>query len=164
MDICFLSLEYIPRSGISGSSHFLHGILWRTFLMSEVAQSCPTLCDPMDCSPPGSSIHGILQARILEWVAISFSYAFGVISKNLLHNSRLRRFTSAFSSKSLWSHIFVFDPLWINFCILCEVRVQLHSCVCGYPVVSASFAEKMIIFLLNDLGTLVKNQLAQYFF
>ena len=40
---------------------------------SEVAQSCPTLCDPMDCSPPGSSIHGILQARILEWVAISFS-------------------------------------------------------------------------------------------
>ena len=43
---------------------------WR---WSEVAQSCPTLCDPMDCSPPGSSLHGILQARILEWVAISFS-------------------------------------------------------------------------------------------
>ena len=40
---------------------------------SEVAQSCPTLCDPMDCSPPGSSVHGISQARILEWVAISYS-------------------------------------------------------------------------------------------
>ena len=40
---------------------------------SEVAQSCPTLCDPMDCSLPGSSVHGILQARILEWVAIFFS-------------------------------------------------------------------------------------------
>ena len=40
---------------------------------SEVAQSCPTLWDPVDCSPPGSSAHGILQARILEWVAISFS-------------------------------------------------------------------------------------------
>ena len=40
---------------------------------SEVDQFCPTLCDPVDCSPPGSSIHGILQARILEWVAISFS-------------------------------------------------------------------------------------------
>ena len=40
---------------------------------SEVAQSCPTLCDPMDCTLPGSSIHGIFQARILEWVAISFS-------------------------------------------------------------------------------------------
>ena len=39
-----------------------------------VAQSCWTLCNPMDCSPPGSSVHGILQARILEWVAISFSW------------------------------------------------------------------------------------------
>ena len=38
-------------------------------------QSCPTLCDPMDCSPPGFSVHGILQARTLEWVAISFSSA-----------------------------------------------------------------------------------------
>ena len=37
-----------------------------------VTQSCPTLCNPMDCSPPGFSVHGILQARILEWVAISF--------------------------------------------------------------------------------------------
>ena len=38
-------------------------------------QSCPTLCDPIDCSPPGSPIPGILQARILEWVAIAFSNA-----------------------------------------------------------------------------------------
>ena len=37
---------------------------------SEVAQLCPTLSDPMDCSPPGSSAHGIFQARVLEWVAI----------------------------------------------------------------------------------------------
>ena len=37
------------------------------------AESCLTLCDPVDCSPPGSSVHGILQTRILEWVAISFS-------------------------------------------------------------------------------------------
>ena len=36
-------------------------------------QSCPTLCDPMDCSQPGPSVHGISQARILEWVAIPFS-------------------------------------------------------------------------------------------
>ena len=40
---------------------------------SEVAQSCPTLCDPVDCSSPGSSVHGVLQVGILEWVAISFS-------------------------------------------------------------------------------------------
>ena len=38
---------------------------------SEVAQSCPTLSDPMDCSLPGSSIHGILQARVLEWSPIT---------------------------------------------------------------------------------------------
>ena len=42
---------------------------------SEVAQSCPTLSGPMDCSPPGSPVPGILQARTLEWVAISFSNA-----------------------------------------------------------------------------------------
>ena len=42
-------------------------------MKSEVAQSCPTLCDPMDCSPTDSSIHGIFQARVLERVAISFS-------------------------------------------------------------------------------------------
>ena len=42
---------------------------------SEVAQSCPTLSDPMDCNPPGSSVHGISQARVLEWGAIAFSGA-----------------------------------------------------------------------------------------
>ena len=41
---------------------------------SEVAQSCPILSDLMDCSLPGSSIHGIFQARVLEWVAIAFSH------------------------------------------------------------------------------------------
>ena len=56
--------------------HFLaalgeHGT--RLELAVLISQSCLTLCDPTDCSPPGSSIHGILQARILEWVAIPFS-------------------------------------------------------------------------------------------
>ena len=53
-------------------------------------QSCPTLCDPMDCSLPGSSVHGIFQARVLEWGAIAFSklaqlpskYNMGVFSNN----------------------------------------------------------------------------------
>ena len=40
---------------------------------SEVAQSCPTLSEPMDCSLPGSSVHGTFQARVLEWGAIAFS-------------------------------------------------------------------------------------------
>ena len=48
-------------------------ILTQRFLSVSVAQSRPTLCDPMDCSPPDSSVHGILQTRILEWVTIPFS-------------------------------------------------------------------------------------------
>ena len=44
---------------------------------SEVAQSCPTLSDPMDCSLTGSSVHGIFQARVLEWGAIAFSNMYG---------------------------------------------------------------------------------------
>ena len=47
-------------------------------------QSCRTLCDPKDCSPPGSSVHGILQARILEWVATPFSMScfYSLANKN----------------------------------------------------------------------------------
>ena len=52
---------------------------------SEVAQSCPTLCDPMDYSPPGSSVHGILQARVLEWGAItSLNYTYKNMVRILL--------------------------------------------------------------------------------
>ena len=44
---------------------------------SEVVQSCPTLCDPVDFSPPGSSVYGIFQTRVLEWGAIAFSVIIG---------------------------------------------------------------------------------------
>ena len=54
------------------SCHFLFQYM-KVKSGSEVAQSCPTLSDPMDCSLPGSSIHGIFQARVLEWGAIAFS-------------------------------------------------------------------------------------------
>ena len=49
-----------------------HCLLQCMKVKSEVAQSCPTPSDPMDCGPPGSSIHGIFQARVLEWGAIAF--------------------------------------------------------------------------------------------
>ena len=49
---------------------------------SEVTQSCPTLSDPTDCSPPGSSIHGIFQARVLEWGATAFSRYISEENKN----------------------------------------------------------------------------------
>ena len=67
----FVSWSLAPEK-LEGPMEFSR--LWKkTKKESEIAQLCPTLCDPMDCSLPGSSVHGILQARILEWVAISFS-------------------------------------------------------------------------------------------
>ena len=57
---------------------------------SEVAQSCPTPSDPMDCSPPGSSVHGIFQARVLEWGAIAFSLMLLLLLLLLRHFSRVR--------------------------------------------------------------------------
>ena len=57
---------------------------------SEVAQLCPTLGDPMDCSPPGSSAHGISQAKVLEWVATAFS-KLSWQDSNLMVEGRLRQ-------------------------------------------------------------------------
>ena len=53
--------------------HHLPFLYFHACMCAKLLQLCPTLCDPMDCSPPGSSVHGILQARILEWVAMPSS-------------------------------------------------------------------------------------------
>ena len=55
--------------------NLIYGLLHAAAAAAKSLQSCPTLCDPTDGSPPGSSVLGILQARILEWVAVSFSNA-----------------------------------------------------------------------------------------
>ena len=55
---------------------------------NEVAQSCPTLSDPMDCSLPGSSVHGIFQARVLEWGAIAFSTEMQYLDAKYLSQKR----------------------------------------------------------------------------
>ena len=67
---------------------------------SEVAQSCPTLCDPIDNSLPGSSAHGIFQSRVLEWVAIAFSEHF-LTTKQYLSLAN-------FCFKSHWKFFFFF--------------------------------------------------------
>ena len=65
-----------PGKNTGGGCHFLlQGMHVKSL------QSCLTLCDPMDSSPPGSSVHGILQARILEWVAIAFSEEISSLSQ-----------------------------------------------------------------------------------
>ena len=76
-------LPILKPAWTSGSSWFTYycSLAWRILSITllawererEVAQSCPTLCDPVDCSPAGSLVYGIFQAWILEWVAISFS-------------------------------------------------------------------------------------------
>ena len=63
---------------------------------AKLLQSCLTLCDPIDGSPPGPSVHGILQARILEWVAISFSNA-------CMHACMLSRFSLVPLCATLWT-------------------------------------------------------------
>ena len=69
----------------------------------EVVQSCPTLCDPMDCSLPGSSVHGIFQVIVLEWGAIAFSYYFSLASLKYtgLLRSSCQRLSTFFVLKSL---------------------------------------------------------------
>ena len=61
-----------PGKNTGVGCHFLLQYM-KVKIQSEVAQLCPTLRDPMDCSLPGSSVHGIFQARVLEWGAIAFS-------------------------------------------------------------------------------------------
>ena len=69
----WMKLEPIIQREIRQKENHQYSIL--THAAAKLLQSCPTLCDPMDCSLPGFSVHGILQARTLEWVAISFSNA-----------------------------------------------------------------------------------------
>ena len=72
--------------------HNIHNITLCVYVW--VTQSCLTLCDPMDCSSPGFSVHGILQARTLEWVAIPYSFLQGIsptqgLNPGLLHGRQI---------------------------------------------------------------------------
>ena len=77
MPVIILCLEGRVMDKIRSNLCLLNFMIWwlnvTNMYESEVAQLCPTLCDPMDCSWPGFSVHGIFQAGVLEWVAISFS-------------------------------------------------------------------------------------------
>ena len=85
---------------------------------SEVAQSCPTLSDPMYCSLPGSSVHGIFHARVLEWVAIAFSILYLVVCVCWSQSSNL-----SLSSFPPSTHKFVF-----YICDYSEEKVFKNSC------------------------------------
>ena len=84
---------------------------------SEVTQSCPTLSGPMDCSLPGSSVHGIFQARVLEWGAIAFSgfhmryLGFWDPFRLLLEEANLLKGTAAAAAKLLQLCLTLCDPI-----------------------------------------------------
>ena len=80
---------------------------------SEVAQSCPTLSDPTDCSPPGSSVHGIFQARVLEWGVIALSTKGDLLSL-MFENTIFLNFKIPF----IYNYISTF--------ILVILKVKLH--------------------------------------
>ena len=91
--------------------------------MYSVAQSCPTLCNPMNCSPPGSSVHGIFQARILEWLAIFFSKMLIIMnpSKHSLHNFRLPSICIPFRRR-IWTGFLGCEP-----CPLLAMKVTVSK-------------------------------------
>ena len=70
----------------------------------EVAQSCPTLCDPIDCSPPGSFLHGIPQAGILQWIAISFPKGYTRLPLPTKGTERKRKWTRSVVSSWTVAH------------------------------------------------------------
>ena len=86
---------------------------------SEVTQSCLTVSDPMDCSPPGSSVRGIFQARVLEWGAIAFSI-FSFSSVPLMEKSWSR-------TQSDWSKTVICWPQWSSRWKHCLNRLGLSS-------------------------------------
>ena len=94
---------------------------------SEIVQLCWTLCDPMDCSLPGSSLHGILQARVLEWVAISFS-----------------RGSSWPRDRTLVSHI---PGRRFNLCTTREATLSLVKMTC-----KILWRQKVLVLLINCKG------------
>ena len=105
-----------PSLGFSRQEHWSGLPFPSPMRESEVAQLCPTRSDPMDCSLPGSSIHGIFRARVLKWGAIAFSSRYSLISIHVAANGIILCF--------LWlSDI----PLYI--CIASSLSTPLMKCV-----------------------------------
>ena len=90
---------------LNWSIHIVVSKIYLTEVSVLVAPSCPILCDPLDCSPPGSSVHGILQARILEWVAISFYRGSSRPRDSVWVSCIARRFFTAWATREAQTNI-----------------------------------------------------------
>ena len=104
---------------------------------SEVAQSCLTLIDPMDCSLPGSSIHGIFQARVPEWVAIAFSKWVAETSKNMLILPGHTELDASIRSINVFPPFPLFSPFSLyvkkNTHCMCVIQYRHVSCCMTLP-------------------------------
>ena len=125
-------------------SYCCHDFLLKLGSAAKSLQSCPTLCDPMDCSLPGSSVHGVFQARVLEWGAIAFSdikyYILFIDSStieniHLLSNVQIVFYLIPLSSilYNVWDCIFIlfFYSLWIIVTIIINFYVFVVFCFQG---------------------------------
>ena len=116
---------------------------------SEVAQLCPTLSDPMDCSPPGSSVHGIFQERVLEWGAIAFSLV-GV--KTFIITIPTEFYLVILSPTSPYAKIF-FHPDLVSEAVATSLPISshpLHSIICCVIIAEATFPQAEQGLLANN--------------
>ena len=122
-----------------------HFLGWKKSISEhEVTWSCPTLCDPMDCSLPGSSVQGIFQTRILEWVAISFSrrsspprdrtQVFCIVDRHFTvwatRECNERKSTTITHNKMLWISNKV-QSLWMHYSISFKILVTVKTYISG---------------------------------
>ena len=117
-----------------------------------VTQSCLTFCDPMDCSPPGSSVHGILQARILEWAAISFPQGIFLTQGS---NLGLLHCTGCFT---VWAtreaHIYYMKFTILTILNVPSVTISTFALLCNHhhcPSPGLFPVAKLNLYLLNNL-------------
>ena len=91
----------------------------------EIAQSCPTPSDPMDCSPPGSSVHGIFQASVLEWGAIAFSghdYILGI---------KINSMIIRFHQHKVFLNFFIVSSIAISYVNYGDLTKSQHRVLCS---------------------------------
>ena len=105
---------------------------------SDVTQSCMTLCNPMDCSPPGSSVHGIFQARVLEWGAIAFSTPKMLVTVILVMPWGKQLYVSGLDLE-VWRYLFFsLSPC----CVAWSYIDPRLGCVNQYPLWKCSVMER----------------------
>ena len=127
----------------------------------SVSQSCPTLCDPMTlCSPPGSSVHGSLQARMLEWVAISFSTQYTMLWFFLLKRTFLSIFLFKSQSRAKETVINIVSSFFFpampaaDGIFVPRLGIKPRSQKWKHQVLTTGLSENSLFYFLNQMNDL----------